>query len=113
MKRYKRKPTKSRIYVVTWFNHFRAVFHDAANTDDRDYEHHVINDTAGDFNFDALNGDTTEADVRQALNSLKKGRPAGPDGITNDLLKIDGDNIIHCLVELFNEILKSDSYYSE
>ena len=57
--------------------------------------------------------DITEAEVRQALNNLKKCKVAGPDGIPNDLLKIAEDSIIHYLVELFNEIFKSGLYPSE
>ena len=51
--------------------------------------------------------------VRKALNNLKKGKAADPDGIPNDLLKIAGNCIIQYLVELFNEIFKSGSYPSE
>ena len=85
---------------------------DAADRDDREFELHEITDTAGDNNFDALNGDITEADVRHALNNLKNGKAAGPDGIPNDLMRIAVDSIIHCLVQLFNEIFKSGSYPS-
>ena len=70
-------------------------------------------DAADEYNFDALNGDITEAEVRKALNNLKKGKAAGPDGIPNNHLKIVGDCIIQYLVELFNEIFKSGSYPSE
>ena len=85
---------------------------DAADRDDREFELHEITDTAGDNNFDALNGDITEADVRHALNNLKNGKAAGPDGIPNDLMRIAVYSIIHCLVQLFNEIFKSSSYPS-
>ena len=78
---------------------------DAADTDDRDFELQESTDAADDYNFDALNGDVTETEVRQALNNLKKGKAAGPDGIPNDLLKIAGDSIMHYLVELFSLIL--------
>ena len=50
--------------------------------------------------------------LEKALNNLKKGKAAGPDGIPNDLLKIAGDCIIHYLVELFKEIFKSGTYPS-
>ena len=112
-KKVQRKPTKSSIDGVTWFNHFRAVLNDTADTDDRDCDLQETSDAADEYNFDALNGDITEAEVRKALNNLKKGKAAGPDGIPNDLLKIAGDCLIQYLVELFNEIFKSGSYPSE
>ena len=113
IKKYKRGPPKSSIEGVTWFNHFRAVLNDATDTYDRDCELQETTDAADDYNFVTLNGDITEAEVRRALNNLKKGKAAGPDGIPNDLLKIAGDCVIHYLVELFSEIFKSDSYPSE
>ena len=97
VRKYKRKPPKSSIDGVTWFNHFRAVLNDVTDTDDRDCDLQETTDAADDYNFDALNGDITEAEVRKALNNLKKGKAAGPDGIPNDLLKIVGDCIIHAL----------------
>ena len=81
IKKYKRKPPKSSIDGVTWFNHFRAVLNDATDSDDRDCELQETTDAADEYNFDALNADITEADVRKALNNLKKGKAAGPDGI--------------------------------
>ena len=113
IKKYKRKAPKSSIDGVTWFNHFRAVLNDATDTDDRDCELPETTDAVDDYNVDALNGDITEAEVRKALNNLKKGKAAGPDGIPNDLLMITGDCIIHYLVELFNEIFKSGLCHSE
>ena len=113
IKKYKHKPPKSNIDGVTWFNHFSAVLNDATDTDDRNCDLQETTDAADEYNFDALNGDITEAEVRKALNNLKKGKAAGPDGIPNDLLKIAGDCIIQYLVELFNEIFKSGSYPSE
>ena len=109
IKKYKRKPPKGSIDGVTWFNHFRAVLNGATDSDDRDCELQETTDAADDYNFDALNGDITKAEVRKALNNLKKGKATGPDNIPNDLLKIAGDCIIHYLVELFNEIFKSGS----
>ena len=113
IEKYKCKPTKSSFDGITCFSHCRTVFNDTTNTDDKDCEHHEIPDTAGDFKFDTLSGDITETDVRQALNSLKKCKAAGPDGIPNDLLKIALDNVIHYLAELFNQMFKSGSYTSE
>ena len=109
IKKYKRKPPKSSIDGVTWYNHFRAVLNDATDTADRDCDLQKTTDAADEYNFDALNGDITEAEVGKALNNLKKGKAAGPEGIPNDLLKIAGDCIIQYLVELFNEIFKSGS----
>ena len=73
------------------------MLNDATDTDDRDCDLQETTDAADEYNFDALNGDITEAEVRKALNNLKKGKAAGPDGIPNDLLKITGDCIIHYL----------------
>ena len=36
-------------------------------------------DAADDYNFDTINGDITEVEVRKALNNLKKGKAAGPN----------------------------------
>ena len=118
IRKYKHKPPKSGIDRVTWFSHFRAVLNDA--TDDGDCDLQETTNAADEYNFDALNGDVTEAEVRKAVNNLTKGKATGPDGIPNDLLKIAGDCIVQYLVELFNEIFKSGcvlfrvgkSYYS-
>ena len=74
IKKYKRKPPKSSIDGVTWFNHFRVVLNDATDTDDRDCDLQETTDAADEYNFDALNGDITEAEVRKALNNLKKAK---------------------------------------
>ena len=75
------------------------MLHDAADTDDMDCELHETTVAADHYNFDSLHGDVTEAEVRQAVNNLKKGKAAGPDGFPNYLMKIVGDY----LAELFNE----------
>ena len=113
IKKHKRKPPKSSIDGVTGSNHFIAVLNGATDTDDRDCELQETTDPADDCNFDGLNVDITEAEVRKALNNLKKGKAPGPDGIPNDLLKITGDNIIYNLVEQFSQIFKPGSYPSE
>ena len=74
IKKYKRGPPKSSNEGVTWFNHFRDVLNDATDTDHRDCELQETTDAADDYNFDALNGDITDAEVRKALNNLQKSK---------------------------------------
>ena len=89
------------------------MLNDATDTDNRDCDLQETTDAADDYNSDALNGDITETEARQALNTLKKGKDAGEDCIPKDLLKIAGDSIIHHLAELFSGIFRPGSYPSE
>ena len=57
IKKYKRKPPKSSIDGVTWFNHFRAVLNVATDSDDRDCELQETTDATDDYSFD---GDITD-----------------------------------------------------
>ncbi|XP_041984068.1 uncharacterized protein LOC121736750 [Aricia agestis] len=49
-----------------------------------------------------------QVEVENAIDSLKKDKAPGPDGIDNDILKHNKETIIPILTELFNDILVTE-----
>ena len=62
------------------------------------------------LNNTILNGSISANEIRKSINSLKNGKSSGPDGISNEMLKIASQFFIEEFVVLFNFILKSGVY---
>ena len=52
----------------------------------------------------------TEAEVYSELKRLKLGKASGPDGLSNELLKIASRSLAPSMTMLFNKILRSSTY---
>ena len=52
----------------------------------------------------------TEEDVNRELRKLKPGKSTGPDGLSNELLKLTSRSIAPSLTELYNRVLRSGVY---
>ena len=50
--------------------------------------------------LEALNGDVTGVEIRQAPNRIEKGKAAGTHSIPRGLLKITGENLIYYVAEI-------------
>ena len=59
------------------------------------------------LNNTPLNCSISVDKIRKSINSLKNGKSSGPDGISNEMLKISSQFFIEEFVVLFNFILKS------
>ena len=59
------------------------------------------------LNNTPLNDTISVDEIRKSINSLKNGNSSGPDGISNEMLKISSQFFIEEFVVLFNFILKS------
>ena len=57
-----------------------------------------------------LDGDITEGEIRQALQSLKHGKADGPDGLVNEILISVSETIVAFLTKVFNKILQAGEY---
>ena len=53
------------------------------------------------------------AELRKNLFSLHNGKSSGPDGILNELLKVETDTTLLCIMRLFNLIINSETVPSQ
>ena len=87
----------------TWIQHFKSLL----NMDYADnFPRNDIYNCLG-LNNTPLNCSISVAEIRKSINSLKNGKSNGPDGISNEMLKISSQFFIEEFVVLFNFILKS------
>ena len=52
-------------------------------------------------------------EVQCAMNRMKIGKASGPSGVAIELLKVDGDNCLKSLANIFNYILFKDKLPEE
>ena len=52
----------------------------------------------------------TEDDVRAELRKLKTGKSVGPDGVSNELLKLITGSVVQSLTSLYNRVIQTGTY---
>ena len=90
----------------TWIQHSKSLLN--MNYADNFPRNDIFN--CFDLNNTLLNGSISADEIRKSINCLKNGKSSGPDGISNEMLKISSQFFIEEFVVLFNFILKSGVY---
>ena len=105
----KRNATSDMLKLEDWYEHFKTVFKQADNNDQESVPDNNLN-----ANIDSeLNADISGDEVKRAVQSLKKGKSGGTDGIVPEMLKLGGEEVITFLTKLFNKVFSSGVYPEE
>ena len=83
----------------TWIQHFKSLLN--MNYADNFPRNDIFN--CFGLNNTILNGSISADEIRKSINSLKNGKSSGPDGISNEMLKIPPSSLLKNL--LFYSIL--------
>ena len=99
----KSKANSSNIDINEWYNHFKDLF---SNTDTDDNVQDAIQfDNSGESdNF--LNDEITELVVQKGVKKLKCGKACGLDGITAEMLKAGGQDVVLFLTRISNVLFE-------
>jgi hypothetical protein len=96
-----------------WCEHFSKL----ATTESEDKVFHKeVEDAVGQFNscsktsIPEMNNAITASEVRKAVSKLKSRKSAGPDLITNEMLKVWSKYYIDSMLRLFNVIIDSECF---
>ena len=87
--------SSNRITRETWANYLRELYKKQETEIEPDTPEIIINN----------DNRVEKEDVELALKKIKNRKSAGPDGITNELLKYGGDNLTEQLKILINKII--------
>ena len=99
------------IKMDEWYEHFKKVFQgDELQSDsiNLDLEEELSTETEH-----ILNEDITEDEVKQAIERLKVGKACGVDGITAEMVKTGGKDVLLFLTKLFNILFSKGLYPRE
>ena len=86
-----------------WFNHFEKVLQQDNQDQDSD-------DDFENCGSDVYDRPITREEVLLAIQRLKNGNAAGPDGIIGELLKHAGHLVVNFLVRFFNVLFERGIY---
>ena len=101
------KANSSNTDINNWYDHFKVLF---ANNDTDD----IVQDASQFDNSEEsdhfLNEEITELEVQKAIKKLKCGKACGLDGITAEMLKAGGQDVVLFLTRMFNVLFEKGIY---
>ncbi len=105
----------SKISPIEWIDHFKKLLnikHDNVDSQFVDYVETSLPllEREAIPNDDGINDDITSDEFTKALQKMKNNKAAGPDMIRNEMIKRAGPSFHKVLLQLFNKLLRNDSY---
>ena len=101
-----KKQLSPNITHTQWYDHFRNLNSDP-NADNYNVD---LQNLESQHIFNELCYSISETEILQAVKSLKNGKSAGLDGITNEMIKVAVPILIKLIQKIFNKIFTSASY---
>ena len=100
-----------------WYDHFRTLLNNDQSVEDSDFSQEVDDvlkkhsvESCTDCLHAQLDDQISEDEIRHAINGLKKGKAAGPDGLSSDIFIHAQDVLVRFLCPLFNRVFESGVY---
>ena len=104
----KQSKTKSSIIDINeWYDHFKDLF---ANNDIDDNVQDASQFDNSEESDHFLNEEITELEVQKAIKKLKCGKACGLDGITAEMLKAGGQDVVLFLTRMYNVLFENGIY---
>ena len=98
------KANSSNIDINEWYDHFKNLF--ANNyTDDNVQDASQFDNSEESDRF--LNEEITELQLQKAIKKLKCGKACGLDGITVEMFKAGGQDLMLFLTRMFNVLFET------
>ena len=101
------KASSSNTDINDWYDHFKDIFTNN-DTDDNVQDASQFDNSEESDHF--LNEENTELEVEKAIKKLKCGKACGLDGITAEMLKAGGQDVVLFLTRMFNVLFEKDIY---
>ena len=101
------KANSSNIDINEWYDHFKDLF---ANNDTDDSVQDASQFDNSEESDHFLNEEITELEVQKAIKKLKCGKACGLDGITAEILKAGGQDVVLFLTRMFNVLFEKGIY---
>ena len=101
------KANSSNIDINEWYDHFKNLF---ANNDIDDNVQDASQFDNSEESDHFLNEEITELEVQKAIKKLKCGKACGLDGITAEMLKAGGQEVVLFLTRKFNVLFEKGIY---
>ena len=101
------KANSSNIDLNEWYDHFKDLFANN-DTDDNVQDASQFDNSEESDHF--LNEEITELEVQKAIKKLKCGKVCELDGITAEMLKAGGQDVVLFLTRMFNVLFEKDIY---
>jgi len=101
------KANSSNTDINEWYDHFKDLF---ANNDTDDNVQDASQSDNSEESYHFLNEEITELEVQKAIKKLKCGKVCGLDGITAEMLKAGGQDVVLFLTRMFNVLFEKGIY---
>ena len=105
----KKKRTVNNISMEDWAKHFKHVF----QSNEDFIQDNSVECEGNDDTEHFLNTGISEEEIIQAITKLKRGKAAGLDDISAEMLKLGGKRVHLYLTKLFNSIFDKGLYPSD
>ena len=102
------KANSSNIDINEWYDHFKELFANNDTDDNVQYASQFDNSEESDH---FLNEEITELEVQKATKKLKCGKACGLAGITAEMLKAGGQDVVLFLTRMFKVLFEKDIYH--
>ena len=101
------KANSSNTDINEWYDHFKDLFANNDTDDNVQDASQFDNSEESDY---FLNEEITELEVQKAIKKLKCGKACGLDGITAEMLKAGGQDVVLFLTRMFNVLFEKGIY---